>query len=284
MKTERSNVEYPVWRKKVDTTILKNGCTLIPTWVLKIWDIEKLFGQVVSKKSREAKVHINFNKKLYEGYVTRSIRAFSSLYRLYISPFLQEELKRHFMMSYIRTLESDLRRNKNYSHDVEHEIPFWEFLDIEFNAAGKEFSFTAYFFQKPLFPEVFKSLIKSSLIKQLEKDVALEFTKSNWIHRSEISCHMEVTNVIYFLLDTKNKSFYIGEAERMLRRFEQGHLGIKEWDYFRYDKLPEGFSKRQRISLERMLIRCFASILENSRNIPSMRISDFKLSNIKIDR
>lgn len=284
MKTERSDVEYPIWRKKVDTTLLKNACTPIPLWVMNIWNIELLFSQASSIKSQEAKVEIRFNKKIYHGYVTCSIKAASPFYRLFISKSLQEELKAHYMMSYMRTLEKDLRKNKTYAHDVEQDIPFWEFLDIEFDPSNKLFLFTAYYLQKPLFPEVFKSLIRSNVIKQFEQDNSLEFTKSNWIHRSELCNMIEVTNVIYYLLDSQNKNMYIGEAEKMLKRFDQGHSRIKDWDYFRYDKLPEGFSKKQRLSLERMIIRSFASLFHNSKDIPSMLISDFILSNIKIDK
>lgn len=284
MKTERSDVEFPVWRKKVDTALLKLGCTPLPQWVMKVWNIENLFASSISKKAKDASVSIQFKKKKYLGAVTRSTRRNSSLYRLFINKELQEDLKQHYVMSYLRTLESELRKNKKYSHDVEYDIPFWEFLDIEFNTVEKQFIFTAYYVQKPFFPEVFKSLVSSSLIKQLEKDNPFEFTKSDWKPRSELLNLLDVNNVIYFLIDTKNKSFYIGEAEKMIVRFKQGHLGMKNWDYFRFDILPESYSKKQRVSLERMLIRCFASIMINFRDIPSIPISEYRLSNVKIDQ
>lgn len=283
MKTERSDVNFPVWRKKVDTTLLKNGCTPIPAWVMKIWDIELLFDQSFSKKAKDAAVTIMFGKETYPGYVTRSLTGESSLYRLFTSKELRETLKSTYVMSYMRTLEGEQRKIKSYKAATEKDLPFWEFLDIEFDSNKREFFFTAYYLQKPIFPELFRSLIKSTVIKQFESDNELEFIKSDWIPREELASQMDVANVIYYLIDTRQKHFYIGEAEKMIRRFEQGHLGMKTWNYFRYDQLPDGFSKKQRVALERMLIRCFASILSNNKGIPTQNISDYKLTNLKID-
>lgn len=33
MKTERSNVEFPMWRKKVDDSLLNDYMTPIPNWL-----------------------------------------------------------------------------------------------------------------------------------------------------------------------------------------------------------------------------------------------------------
>jgi hypothetical protein len=41
--------------------------------------------------------------------------------------------------------------------------------------------------------------------------------------------------------------------------------------------------KQQRVALERMIIRIFASVLENKANIPTRLISDYRLANRKID-
>lgn len=285
MKTERSDVDFPVWRKKVDTTILKNGYTPLPAWVMKIWDIEQQFGQVSSKKQAEASISIFFKQKAYAGYIVKSQRSRKgSLYRLFLSQELCEELKKVYVMSYMRSIESHLREGKDYETDVERDIPFWEFLDLEYDTTKRTFYFTAYYRHEPTFPELFKSLVKSTVLKQFESDDELEFIKSDWLPKDEAVNQFNATNVIYYLIDTEQKLLYIGEAEQMHRRFDQGHLSMKNWNYFRYDILPEGFSRKQRVALERMLIRCFAAILENSKNIPVRNISDYRLANIKIDK
>lgn len=284
MKTERSDVNFPIWRKKVDNTILKNACTPLPAWVMKVWDIEAQFHGITSKKDEGAQVNILFKQKSYTGFVVRSQRAQSgSLYRLFLDTELCVELKKIYLMSYMRSIESHLRDGKNYAQDIEKDIPFWEFLDIEYDAKKCTFYFTAYYIQESTFPELFKSLVKSTVLKQFESEESLEFIKSDWFPRNKSAEQLNANNVIYYLIDTKNKLFYVGEAERMYRRFEQGHLGMQTWDYFRYDILPEGFSKKQRVVLERMLIRCFASILNNSKGINTQSISEYRLTNLKID-
>lgn len=284
MKTERSDIKFPLWRKKVDITILKNACTPLPGWVMGIWGIESAFGDVVSVKDAAANVNIVFKKKNYQGFIAKSKRSKKgSLYRLFLSDELCAELKKVYIMSYMRGVEAHLRNGKDYERDVEKDIPFWEFLDIEYDSANRVFYFTAYYIQEPVFPELFKSLVKSTILKQFENDDVLGFTKSDWLPRHRSSEQINANNVIYYLIDTEHRLFYIGEASKMHSRFEQGHFGMPTWDYFRYDILPEGFSKKQRVALERMLIRCFATLLSNSNGIPSQKISDYKLTNIKID-
>lgn len=284
MKTERSDVSFPIWRKKVDTTLLKNACTPLPSWVMEIWDIKSQFGDVSSKKEAKAVVTITFKQKKYTGFVVKSKRKNGSLYRLFLNQDLCEELKKIYVMSYIRSIEGHLREGKNYDRDVEKEIPFWEFIDIEYDKVNLIFHFNAYYTQEPVFPELFKSLVRSTVLKQFESDNDIEFVKSDWLPRSKSAEQINANNIIYYLIDTENKLFYVGEADKMHRRFEQGHAVISNWNYFRYDILPEGFSKKQRVSLERMLIRCFAAIMSNHKGIDSMNISEYKLANSKIDR
>jgi hypothetical protein len=73
-------------------------------------------------------------------------------------------------------------------------------------------------------------------------------------------------NVIYTLIDTRAKLIYVGEAQDLVRRFKKGHSEIKDWDFYRYDQLPP-VSKEVRVGLERMIIRVFASLLENNAGI-----------------
>ena len=37
MKYERSNVEFPIWRKKVDKSLFEHNGTTIPEWACKMW-------------------------------------------------------------------------------------------------------------------------------------------------------------------------------------------------------------------------------------------------------
>lgn len=62
------------------------------------------------------------------------------------------------MMSFMRDLESRLRKDKER---IEDDIPFWEFIDLEFDKNNRIFHLTAYYTQKPSFPELFRRLIGS---------------------------------------------------------------------------------------------------------------------------
>ena len=79
-------------------------------------------------------------------------------HQLFLSEELIDELKSTFVMSHMRDIESALRGDVG---DLEKEIPFWEFLDIEFDPKHKQFLFTAHYKHEPMFPELFKNLAGS---------------------------------------------------------------------------------------------------------------------------
>ncbi|MES1222103.1 MAG: GIY-YIG nuclease family protein, partial [Bacteroidota bacterium] len=112
---------------------------------------------------------------------------------------------------------------------------------------------------------------------------SFKFIKQDWISRANVKSFLSRNNVIYYLIDTKDKLLYIGEGEHSKRIF-QPRKEISNWDYFRVDCLPEWLTKSQRVELERLVIRSFASILHNKRNVLSKTISTYTLVNRKIDR
>ena len=187
-------------------------------------------------------------------------------------------------MSYMRDIETRLRKKKN---NIENEIPFWEFLDIEYDLTKKIFYFTAYYTQKPTFPAIFKRLIGSPVLMKIDRELqeknAIRIYKQDWKHRDFYETEIGAENVIYMLIDTKNKLFYIGEAQNLIKRFNQGHNVINEWNYYRYDVLPTALRK-YRVEFERMLIRAFATIIKSKEKIESMEISEYRLINEKIDK
>ena len=70
MKQERSKVDFPVWRKKVDGALFNHKGTTIPNWVCKMWDIEDVFSETASKKHENSKVTIIFDGKRTDGWIT----------------------------------------------------------------------------------------------------------------------------------------------------------------------------------------------------------------------
>lgn len=289
MKLERSDIEFPLWRKKVDSSLFHKLDTPIPNWLAKVWGIPEIFGTSTSRKTPHAEVKIKFGKILYRGWVAYAKYVTKDTsYKLYLSKEFSEKLKDVFIMSYMRSLEHKLRiGNPTYTRSVEEDIPFWEFLDVEFDKQTKVFNCKAHYFQKPIFPELFKQFVRSYLIQQIENKLLnkgeFKFVKENWRPRDEARKYLGKGNIIYYLIDTNSKLLYIGESEG-IKRLVQERLVISNWNYFRVDVLPEWLTKLQRLEIERLIIRSFAAIINNSRGITSMKVSTYSLVNLKIDR
>ncbi len=289
MKVERSDIEFPLWRKKVDSVLLDRLHTPLPNWVAKLWSIEDMVGKNSSKKDVESAVKIIFEKKQYLGWVTYAkYQKKDTNYKLFISNEFSNRLKDVFVMSYMRSLEIKLRKaNLIHVGNVEEEIPFWEFLDIEFDRKNKLFTCKAHYCHKPIFPELFKQFVKSHLLKEIENKLSakgdFKFIKEDWQSRKHAKALLERKNIIYYLIDTKNKLFYIGEGE-CSKRILHPRSELPDWDFFRIECLPEWLSRSERQELERLLIRSYASVLNNHKGIPTRLISEFHLVNKKIDK
>jgi hypothetical protein len=76
MVDERSDVHFPMWRKKVDGSLFEHSMTAIPKWVQRMWSVSGTFEGVSSKKDEKSKVDILIKhegkKDLFTGWVTIS--------------------------------------------------------------------------------------------------------------------------------------------------------------------------------------------------------------------
>jgi hypothetical protein len=284
-KSERTRVEFPLWRKKVDNSIFRDGGTTVPIWACDMWGFSTPFPGIINKSHRHSSVKITFNKSVYDGNIvsTHPKNRANKVYRLYFSDLLIEELKKVFLMSYMRELESQL---SDADINVETDIPFWEFLDIEFDKLSKTFHLNAHYTHQPQFPELFRRLTYSPVLKrvgdELEGKDEFRIYKQDWRPKDDYVSEVGAENVIYMLLDTTSHLLYVGEAENLIRRLKAGHPSILKWDFYRYDLLPP-LNKQQRVALERMMIRTFATVLKNNKGVKTMDISGFSLANDKID-
>jgi hypothetical protein len=287
MKFERSDIKFPMWRKKVDSSLFNKAHTPIPNWCAAIWHIEQIFGTNTSRKQPGALVQMKFEGELYDSWVTYSHNKDTD-YQIFLSKDIVNRFKDQYIMSYMRSLEQKLRKgNPVYDEiDLEEELPFWEFLDIEFDPNKRLFLCKAHYVQKPMFPELFKQFISSHVLKEIENKLAekgeFKFIKENWKPRSKFDNSLEKHNIVYYLIDTKNKLLYVGEAEHT-KRIAQFRQELPDWDYYRIDVLPGWLTRQQRLEIERLIIRSFAAILTNNKNIPTKEISNYKLVNRKID-
>jgi len=189
----------------------------------------------------------------------------------------------------MRSIEDRLRQiKKEYKgQNIEEEIPFWEFLDLEFDSKTKTMYLNAHYVQKPLYLELFKEIVNSHVLFNIENTInnkeEFSIVKSEWKCKDDLDSQIDAEIVIYNLIDMDNKQIYIGEAESLLTRLRGKRTEIPNWTHYRFDSLPNGLSKQQRVAIERMLIRVFASFFENSKISKSMEVSAFKLMNKKID-
>ena len=105
---------------------------------------------------------------------------------------------------------------------------------------------------------------------------------TSWIKVKDFRKHINATNVIYYLANTKKKLIYIGKAEVLGKRVKPGsrHQNMPgDWNLFRYDIVkPEYANILERI--EDHTIRAFASILENKNKYPSLELSSYQLVNL----
>jgi hypothetical protein len=283
MKLERSNIEFAVWRKKVDKSLFEHNGTTIPEWACRMWSLQQMYGDVTSRNDPKSKALITYEGSEYPAWVTTAPHGRKSpAIRMWYSRLLSLELKRAFLMSYMRSLESALAKIT----DVEQSIPFWEFLDIEFDKTQRLFRFVAYYRQQPSFPHLFKRLIGSPALRkvgdEIEGKAHVRIYKQDWKARPELEFELGAQNVIYMLIDTKEKRFYIGEAADLIKRLTQAHSSIPNWTHFRYSVLPLELAP-YRIALERMLIRDFAAVLKNKKQILWHQIGDCELANDKLD-
>ena len=284
-RVERSNVSAGMWRKKVDNSLFRSGETPIPNWVAISWNLDPTDKNRKSQSNFDIK--IKFKRKLYDGNIKSVKTPSSRRLRLRFEPLLVEELKKTYPMSYLRDLEAQLQGGVD---NVENDIPFWEFLDIEYSDSEQMVTFTAHYTQAPLFKNLFNNLIGSAPLKSIEDfaygESKFKIYKQDWKPISQIQNELAGFPGIYMLIDNTNKLLYIGEAGNIGKRIVQ-HLtgsGVNTWEQYRYDVLPKDSSKEIRLEIERMLIRSYATLMINNSDIYSQKISSYKLVNKKIDR
>ena len=143
MTIERNDIKHLMWRKKVDSSIF-NGESVIPMAFVKQWNLKSNFKDN-GKNSSYWPVQIKFGSKYYDGkvfYRPPTKARSSEQHKIIFQDDLIEDLKKAFLMSHIRWLEVELRKQDGKkaaeaTKETERETPFWEFLDIEFDDSDK---------------------------------------------------------------------------------------------------------------------------------------------------
>jgi stress-induced morphogen len=295
MVDERKDVKFPLWRKKVDGSLFQHGMTVIPEWVKdQVFDIREVFIESSKKKSTsevDVIFHDDGNQTRHNGWITTTY--FSGKWKEKRNPVmrfsfdneLKTRLQQRFTMSHMRDMERRMRKCK--VSEIEEQIPFYEFLDIEWDLENREFHFKPHYVQSPIYTELFTYLQTKHILEQVENEIEGKkgrIAKGDWKEKSEIKGELHTENAIYTLIDRENKELYVGEATNLAKRFNQKRNEIPNWTHYRVDILPPGFDDKMRVNLERMLIRSLASLIENNVGVESMKISDYSLKNKRVDR
>ena len=295
VRNDRARVPNPMWRKKVDRTILQDkGCTVLPSWVVDSFGIREDF-HASSRKEDSSSVKVVFEKKSYEGWITVQTKSRATpFFRLWFDDDLIVELRKAFLMTYVRSLEEELAKrqekanSKSPKWDSEEMIPFWEFLDIEFDRSERAVILTAQWKQKVQYPRFFQEVVESQLTTHIEREIIqgkdLVITMGDWKTIEDLQTELNIQNVIYYLLDVNNKEMYIGMADSLTSRVKPGRSEIPGWTHYRFDTLPSEFDPKVRLQIEKMTIRSFATIMENSQGIPTSGISEYRLVNRQISK
>ena len=215
MKLERSKIEFAIWRKKVDKSLFEHNGTTVPDWACRMWSLPEIYGTVTSRKDPRSSAIVFYKGMQYSAWVTTAPHGRKSpAFRLWFDPILSLALKRTFLMSYMRSLEGALQETV----DIEQLIPFWEFLDIEFDKPRHTFRFVAYYRQQASFPHLFERLIGSPALRKVADEIECKNTtriyKQNWKPRSELEFELGAQNVIYMLIDTHEKPPLFGRSSR----------------------------------------------------------------------
>jgi hypothetical protein len=115
--TERANVRFPLWRKKVDNSIFRDLGTTVPNWVCRNWQFDAVFPGILKSSDPASAVAVWFEGRNYPGRVvsTHPEGRAKKVYRFYFDEALLRRLKEVFLMSHMRDLESRLRKDTQTS-------------------------------------------------------------------------------------------------------------------------------------------------------------------------
>lgn len=288
MPIERTDVEFPLWRKKVDGTFVRLGYTPIPLWVAGMWDLTEDFGAVSGRGAPAARIECSFAGGRFSGEFIPHRRG--RQFRLFLDEDLRAAVARTFLMSYMRELDTKLAavaapdRSRPREHD---ERPFWEFADLEYDRSARRLRIVAHYIQRPDFPNLFARLAGSAPMRLIDDELRgkqdVRIHKQPWRARDLFETEIGARNVLYMLADCANRLFYVGQADDMVARFRRGHERIPNWTHYRYDLLPPSLDPLRR-TIERMLICDVDALLGPwSKELPAGP-AGFRYVNSLIDR
>ena len=165
-------VKFPLWRKKVDGSLFQHRITILPVWVYR--DVFKMDPKEFSnsKDSRDPDRHQIPSRRQnaqHAGWITttnfsESNARSSATIRFSFEEDVAEKLQQTFPMSHFREIERRLRHPMPKPAEIEEEYPFFEFLDIEWEASARCIHLTSHFTTPMQFDNVFQRLQSDGVV------------------------------------------------------------------------------------------------------------------------
>jgi hypothetical protein len=206
--------------------------------------------------SETKKLTIVFNRKEYDvtfRYVKRDKNKGGSYYQLKWNKDLNEALSKEFIYSYITFMEENIENNLQK-----------EYMVFKRKTNEKRISLVPVIKINTQFDKLFKKLFDVNFFgwDNPDDNEHIIIHNSPWYEKKELSKYSNEANVIYYLIDEKNKKLYIGSTIKLGERFKTERDEIPNWNKFRYDKIHPKYSFILR-RIEHHTIGAFKYFMEN---------------------
>ncbi|HYE09277.1 MAG TPA: hypothetical protein VEF53_03765 [Patescibacteria group bacterium] len=261
----------------VNKSILENGKITLPKE-----DINSFIDVTKWAIGDSTTYKLILENKEYKGKVAyrgRDKNCKSPYFQLSYGRDLNKHLKKVFVHTFLAIEDEKITYNKEGKYHITSENFNKELLILRIKDTDA-IVLTPHNKHKTEYDKVFEMMIETNLLGLEEKDKKGDIIaySSNWIPIEEISNHKNVTNAVYYLVDTTNKEIYIGACDYLGDRVKPKRTEIPDWNMFKYEVIkPEYANIKKRI--EEHSIRAFASFFENGANIPFIPVSNYILKN-----
>lgn len=274
-------MKYKPYYKNVDRSLFEWGIT-IP----KDYEFDFLAGRAIPT-SKARKVSIIFDKKEYIADLRNINRKAGRVYQLRwdFNKKLLQKLRKNFIQSYVvlkgqKELFDSVDQVKGFRGSLTGKQQ--EVLCIQ-PVSSTKIELSTFIKVEDDWSPLFERLADENVFGWLfEKDERYLISRStDWFSVKDFAKHKNAVNVIYYLVNSKKKTLYIGKAEILGKRVKPGRMHQSmtgEWDHFRYDVIHKEFAG----ILERIedhTIRSMASILNNTQSYSTLGLGDYTLVN-----
>ena len=121
--------------------------------------------------------------------------------------------------------------------------------------------------------------------KKRKRNIFVDYSKK-WISAAQVKEYASRNHVVYLLYHSTKKQLYVGKANIMGDRVQQGkgRIGLdKDWDKFMFFEIHPEFSHFIE-QIEAFTIRSFASLMENDVDISPLVDRNIKLVNRQLKK